>query len=1022
MCKRHGTKDAKRLLKWYLATPKMKSTTITIQITLLLLAFFTAKGINITPDNGPWAQHIAIKEQLVKPVPPSFLQDAKAAQTQEVDPIDTLTLKEKIGQLFMVSAYSNRDAVHEAALSIAVEEYHIGGLIFFQGGPGRQQQMFERLSAKAKIPLLVGMDAEWGLNMRLDSISGFQRQMTLGATLDPALVQDVGAEIGRQCRELGVHINFAPVCDINSNANNPVINSRSFGEDRFWVGKLSTAFARGLEREGVMACAKHFPGHGDTDSDSHKTLPTVNHSLARLDSLELYPFKKLFEYGIGSVMVAHLNVPAMKTDGQPATLVPNVVHNWLKDSLGFEGLVFTDALNMRGVADQFPPGTTDLMALQAGADVLLFPMDVPKAVETIVEAVRSGKLKEERINEACAKILKAKKHFIQKDAPAPFNSQAAELRMRQLRKKVAQASVTLVKNEGDILPLDPLKSSPVAIALDKDAAIVNQAIRRVAQVKAYSVDGLISPEISRALSQQKTVVVSATGSVYKRSNNYGLDAATLENLQAIANDHNVVFCWYGNPYALKAIPNKLWQQLDAVVLGYQSMVDQYAAGAEAVFGEIPFKGKLPVSINKYLPVGLGLSTGAQSLLESVKPEWVGMSSAKLAEIDRYMEAQIADKATPGCRILVLRNGKAVYNRSFGHYTYAKKVPVNENTVYDLASLTKVLSSALATMRLSERGVLDINKTLGDYLNYIPEESPYHNLVLKDIMMHQARLPGWIPFFKEFLENDSLAEMYVSKNQTADFPVEVCPGYYTKPELKDWMWNRILQEPLRSKTEYHYSDIGFYFLKEIIEAKVNMSLDRYVSSTFYQPMGLTAMGYLPLRRMRPEAIAPTEYDIAWRGTLIQGYVHDQGAALLGGVGGHAGLFSNAADVAAIMQMLLEGGVFKGKRYLDEQTVAYFTTSHASDVNENRRGIIFDKPVRDGGPGPTFDGVSFDSFGHSGFTGTLTWADPTEDLVYVFLSNRVYPSSENKKLIRNNVRSNIQKMIYEAIEKPNEARLK
>ncbi|MGB0166673.1 MAG: glycoside hydrolase family 3 N-terminal domain-containing protein [Luteibaculum sp.] len=984
-------------------------------ILLLLLATASVNAGSVSVKKN-WNQYLALKQETRAPKEPNFLQSKDPKKTAE-QILSELSTREKIGQLFMVAAYSNRDESHYAELKKMVVEYGIGGLIFFQGGPQRQLNMLNALQKEAKIPLLIGIDAEWGLDMRLDSTFGFQRQMTLGATQNPILVQDVGAEIGRQCKNLGIHVNFAPVCDINSNANNPVINTRSFGEDRFWVAKLSTAYARGMEGKGIMACAKHFPGHGDTDSDSHKTLPTVGHTLARLDSVELYPFKKLFDYGISSVMVAHLNVPAMEPSGLPSTLSKNIVKTWLKDSLKFSGLVFTDALNMKGVADAYPPGVTDLKALQAGADVLLFPLDVPKALNEIEAALNSGQLSMERLDNACLKILKAKQHFIHKKELPGLNYAADAAKVSELKKQIAEASITLLKNKNGSLPFDALTDKPISILLGDRVRGFESSLSNFSSNPVYRWENPVwSKKNGEQCGKGNQVILALGGSLYKGSSNYGFGVPQVELIQKVAENNDVHLLWFGNPYALKELPKELSAKLSSIIIAYEAIPEQFDAAAAALFGKINFNGKLPVSISSEFKAGSGLELAINENIKRIAPEWVGMSSDKLMAIDDYVEEMIEDKAMPGCQIVVLRKGKEVYHKSFGHYTYAQRTPVSQSTLYDLASLTKVLSSSLACMKLVDEGKLDIQKNLGHYLDFIPLTNPYHNLRLKDIMLHQAGLPGWIPYFKEIVSGDSSTIGLTYWEKQDGYEITIANNYYASNSVQDWMWQRILREPLRSRKDYLYSDIGFYFLKEIIERLSGEKLEDYVRLNFYQPMDLKSIGYNPLERFDMENIAPTEYDALWRKQLVQGTVHDQGAALLGGVGGHAGLFANAEDVASIMQMLLNGGSWKEKQLLKQETVAEFTRAQNKNLRENRRGLIFDKPVPDGGAGPTFNGISLSSFGHSGFTGTLAWADPQEEIVYVFLSNRVYPSSENKKLIRNNVRSKIHEMIYASIIEP------
>ncbi|WP_170227078.1 glycoside hydrolase family 3 N-terminal domain-containing protein [Luteibaculum oceani] len=979
----------------------------------LLFAFLTAQAVNEGQNSNHYREASLFRFANATNKEPGFARIQSEHWAKKV--LDTLTVREKIGQLFMVAAYSNRGPEHEAELKMQIEKYGIGGLIFFQGGPGRQLNMHKRLSKSSKLPLLIGIDAEWGLNMRLDSTYGIQRNMVLGATQNPILAQEAGAAIGAQCRALDIDINFAPVCDVNSNAANPVINSRSFGEDRFWVAKLSGAFARGMESSGVMACAKHFPGHGDTDSDSHKTLPTVGHGLARLDSIELYPFKYLFKAGVSSVMVAHLNVPAMEPSGLPSTLSSKIVHGWLKDSLNYKGLIFTDALNMKGVADAYPAGITDLKALQAGADVLLFPLDVPKAIAEIEAAILRGDIPMDRLDEACLKILKAKQHQMEQafvDTPSMEEIKSPKS-MESLRTKIAEASITLLKNEAN-LPIDPLDKDVAVIGVGRGTKPFLNVVEDLSAIPTGFAENPYSnkPLIAK-LSKRERVVLVMDGSQYKGKSNYGLGPAELGLISELAPKTKLILVWMGNPYALTEMPENLLGELKGLVLGYQDIKEQHLAAAKALLGVIPFKGKLPVTLNKQFVADKGETTSKETGFIETFPEKVGMDGIKLQEIDAYIQKQIKDKATPGCRIVVLRKGKMVYNKSFGHYTYANNQPVNRFSIYDLASLTKVLSTGLAVMKLHEEGVLDIGKTLGDYLAWIPRDSPYAKLVLSDVMLHQAGLQGWIPYFQDYIDPTPERASLVNQNASSKHPVQVAKDYFVVSEMRDSIFARILREPLRKKTDYLYSDLGFYFLKEIVETITGKPLNVYVAETFYQPMGLKSMTYLPREKFSEESIVPTEYDALWRKQLVHGFVHDQGAALLGGVGGHAGLFGSAEDVAAIMQMLLDGGSFNGQQFLKSSTVEFFTAARAKNPDDNRRGLIFDKPVRDGGPGPTFDGISFNSFGHSGFTGTLAWADPDEEIVYVFLSNRIYPSAENKKLIRNNVRSTIQEMIYEAI---------
>lgn len=976
--------------------------------------------------------------------------------------IHTLTLEQKIGQLFMVAGFS--DPKHPnydpEGMDVLIRKYGIGGIIFFQGSPVRQAQLTNRHQALSKVPLMIGMDAEWGLGMRLDSTISYPRQMTLGAIQDPQLIYDFGKEVSRQLRRLGVHVSFSPVVDVNNNPKNPVINNRSFGEDKKLVAEYSYMYMKGLQDGGVLASAKHFPGHGDTDTDSHKDLPVLPFDPARLDSVELYPYKYLISRGLGSVMIAHLSIPALdNTPNIPSTLSSQIVNGLLRKEMGFEGLVFTDALNMQGVAKFFPPGETDLRALQAGNDILLYPLSVPKAVEKIKLAVDSGLVTEDYITQKCLKILRAKEWMgLHKERKVPIKNLVNDLNNAEalaLQRRIVERSITVVKNNCNLAPVchsDNARVAVLSIGAGNDNRFA-KTIQQYAKVDVYTMDK--NPEFKQSmrlhdtLSTYDLVIAGMMGTSNKASKNFGVSNEAARIVNSIGAETNVVLSVFANPYALLTL--KDLRNVESLLVCYQddSLTRQIAA--EIVAGACTADGRLPVSAGKDFLAKEGIALQQQTRLRWVSPSYIGICSYVawsaeqsltrqnigkdqtprggaykedmmadgprkgvqagdrcFAKVDSIAKWGIAQGAYPGCRILAAKDGFVIYDKSFGHLDWDKREPVTNLTVYDLASVTKIASTTLALMSLVDRGELDVTKTLGDYLD-IPANSPYSNIVIREMLSHQAGLTAWIPFYTRTVENGAWRKDLYSTQKDPLHSAQIADGIYFLNSYRDSMWQQILATPLSSEHIYKYSDLAFYFAQQIVEKKTGESLDAYVQNRFYKPMGLSSMGYQPLKRMPRSIVAPTEMDRTWRKQHIRGYVHDQGAAMLGGVAGHAGLFGTAQDLAAVMQMLLNGGSYAGKEFLSRAVIDQFNTRYYSG---NRRGLGFDKPTSNGG-GSACSEASQSSFGHTGFTGTMCWADPETGIVFVFLSNRVNPDAENKKLQELDIRTKVQSEFYKVM---------
>lgn len=933
---------------------------------------------------------------------------------------NSLTPEQRIAQLFMVAAYSTKGADHVKTVNKLVTDYKIGGLIFFKGSPVKQANLTNYYQKNAQTPLFIAIDGEWGLSMRLDSTISYPRQMLLGAIQDEKLIAEMGDQIAEQCQRMGIHINFAPVIDVNNNADNPVINNRAFGENKENVTKLGLAYMEGMQKRRILACGKHFPGHGDTDKDSHKSLPIIPHNFNRLDSLELYPFKALIQNGLASMMVAHLYIPSLDaTENQASTLSPKIVNGLLKDSLGFEGLIFTDALNMKGVSKYYRPGEVDVKAILAGNDVLLFPEDVPVGISKIKEAIASGEITQAEIDARCLKILKAKE-WAKLDAYEPINTDELfydlnQLKYTALNRKLARSAITLIKNENNVLPLTNLaekKTAYLNIGGTSNNAF-KQTLELYADVKMIQIPRSLSAaeekKLLDACANYDQLIIGFHRTNNSPRRNFGITRQTIAIHQLLSKRQDVISVIFGNPYVLEGF-GKL-DSTKAILVGYQDTELIQEAAAQVLFGGAVPLGKLPVTASTEFPAGTGLNYAEKIRLGHVMPEEIGIQTAALNEIDKIVKQGIKKGAFPGCQVLAIKEGNVFYNKAFGHHTYNKKQEVESTDIYDLASITKIAATTISLIKLEKEGIIDIDLTLGDYLPELVDSTPYQNMVLRQMLAHQAGLFPWIPFYtKTLVEGKPNPKIYNSSKNDA-FSDRVAENMYINADYDTVMLRRITKKALIRK-RYKYSDLGYYFIKAIIEKETQTNLDEFVQTNFYQPMGLQNISYHPLKKYAKTRITPTEDDKIFRKQLVWGDVHDPGAAMQGGVGGHAGLFSNALDLGTLMYMLINDGKYAGQQILDPATITDFT--RVQFAPRNRRGAGFDKPVRSLDGGPTCDKVSLSSFGHSGFTGTLAWADPEKGIVYVFLSNRVYPNAENWLITSENIRTRIQDAIYRAAD--------
>ena len=926
-----------------------------------------------------------------------------------------MSLDEKLGQLFMVSVASNQSNQATNQIKNLIVQEHLGGVIFSKGGPVRQAKLTNEYQAASKIPLLIGMDAEWGLSMRLDSTYAFPWNMTLGAIQNNSVVEKVGYQIGKHAKRLGVHINFAPDLDINTNPNNPIIGNRSFGEDRDNVVDKGIAFVRGMERAGVLANGKHFPGHGDTAVDSHHNLPVIPFSRKRLDSLELYPFKKLIKAGLSSIMVAHLEVPALEIQkGMPSSISEQIISGLLKEDLRYEGLIFTDALNMKGVSTKGDNGSVELAAFMAGNDMLLMPENIVSAKQKLTKAYEQGKLTEERLAYSVKKILLAKyKAGLNDYRPISLNNLYEDLNSLEndiVYEEAIENAITVVKNRLDLLAIKNLNNKKIAYVKFGDSAndTFVKSLKNYANVTVVEANDISSLKIK--LKEFNLVIIGhhmSNESPWKR---YKFSSKEVNWLQEIANEKtsNLILCVFAKPYALLDI--KSFQSIDAVVMAYQNSDIAQEKTAEVLFGAIGATGKLPVSANREFPVHTGMEVKSLSRLGYSIPERVGLSSKGLEKIDEMVNDGLDSLMFPGAQILVARKGKVVYRKGFGKPTYDSSENITNDYIYDLASLTKILATLPMVMKMEEEGKIGLNNTFEELMpNY--SETEIKNVTVLKALSHYGRLPAWIPFYINTLDKDKKPSKEFYRNAPMPgFSTKVYDNLYLADAYQDSIYNRIGRQDLKSN-RYRYSDVPYYVMKKVIEDKYQQPLD-YLSTKFlYSRIGASHTGYNPLGKFDKNMIVPSEEDDYYRYGTVQGYVHDMGAAMQAGVGGHAGLFSNSNDVAKIMQMYLQDGYYGGTKFFDSRTVKKFNTCYFCE-NNVRRGVGFDKPQLEQS-GPTCGCVSRKSFGHSGFTGTYTWADPEEEIVYVFLSNRTYPSASNTLLVKSGLRTRIQQAIYDSI---------
>jgi len=895
-----------------------------------------------------------------------------------------MSLEQKVGQMIMARTYGhfiNRESDEYQRLVRLVSETGIGGLVVFQGDVFETALLLNDLQRQSSVPLLVAADFERGAAMRIRRATYFPEAMVIGATGNPDYAFAIGKAIAEEARALGVHQNFAPVADINNNPANPVINTRSFGEDKELVATMVAAFVRGTNEGCAISTAKHFPGHGDTGIDSHLDLPVLPFDRTRLDTMELVSFKRAIADDVGSIMVAHLEVPSVDSiPGLPASLSAQTVTGLLRTDLGFDGLIVTDAMEMRGILKGYSIGESAVRAVKAGVDIVLIPADETVASRAIIDAVRSGELTESRIDASVTRILSAKSHLgLDRERFSDLNAIGNLVGSNDhvtLAREVARKGITVVKNEGGLIPLRPSAGDMIGVLIVGDSEegrtdvnrpgsqLTNEAYgayflqlvrQRVPGLQVHRVNpALHKAHLDSVLAETRKYDVLVIGLYAKVRGSTGKTDLP-DNLEQMVGKYpqsgqRVFVISFGNPYILRKLPG-----VQVAMCAYSDSEVMVESAVEALFGEIGISGQLPVTIPGYAPFKQGIDI-AQSVLRKDRPTAAGFNEERLKAVDSLVLGAIRDSAFPGAQVAVVRSGVLLYDKSFGRLSYGALQPeVTSTTMYDLASLTKVVATTPAVMRLCDEGRMALDDPV---VKYIPAfvGANKASVTIRQMLTHTSGLPAHKPFYR-----------------TCTTPQEVLDSLYATT----------LVAPPGDTTIY--SDLGMMVLGRIVEAVSGLPLDRYVAKEFYAPLRMGSTMFNP-PSSSARSIAPTELDTVWRKQLVQGRAHDENAEALGGVAGHAGLFSTAGDLALFMQMMMNGGTYGVVRFLE--SVADFTKRQDA---RSTRALGWDTKTATGSSAGML--FSSTSFGHTGFTGTSIWVDSERGLGVVVLTNRIHPVRSN-----------------------------
>ncbi len=935
-------------------------------------------------------------------IPGLSAQDLKNHWVDSV--FQTLSPQEKIGQLFMIpiSSYASPGELDELKRQIKI--YHFGGLFITRGGPESHARMINQLQALSDVPMLVAINAEWGLGQTMDSTMNFQKPLVLGAVQNDSLVYATGAEIARQMKLLGIHVNFAPHADIDMPSENSSIALRYFSNDKKRVAAKSVAFMRGLQDHGIIACAKHLPSEEKNGKENTSPAETLSFDLNRLDTLDFYPYQRLINEGVGGMLTTHLHFSAEEKKGLvPASLSELFISEILKKKIGFKGLTFTEIPYLQSTSGKRRAGETELLAFSVGNDVLISPLKPREAIKKIIKAMKKNPILKSQLDASVIKILETK-HAVGLDrakiiSPDNLMSRLHSDEALLLQHRIAKAAVTLVRNASSSIPIKVLDNKhfiSLAIGEEKQNEF-NHYLSKYANLEYHSViKASDTIGLKQKLLQADVVIVSLFP-------NPLIVKEIAPFIKQLASTHEVILCNFRNP-----LMSNEFEGLSSILEAYTEEDAMPKIAAQIIFGGLSAEGVLPINTTS-LHEGQGLKTSRLDRFEYALPIEAGMDSQTLNKIKLIALEAIDSGATPGCSVLIAKQGKIVFDQSFGSLTYENNIPVNDQTIYDLASITKVAGTLQAVMFLYERGVIDINKKASLYLPELLNTNK-KDIILKDILTHQSGLFPFLLMWPQTVKGESLSHYY-STIKNENYPLQVAPNLFAAKLIQDsvWQWvlkSEMLVKPARTPYSLRYSDLGFMILHRMVEQLVNQPMEDFLSQNLYEPLGASTVGYLPLTHFPLTQIAPSEMDTLFRKSLVLGTVHDERAAMLGGVAGHAGLFGSANDLIKIGQMLLQKGNYGGHSFYKSETVELFSQKQ---FENSSRGLGWAKSADPSSPASRF--LSPKGFGHTGFTGTCIWIDPEFDLVFVFLSNSRFPDRRGK-LNRTNIRSRIQDEVYQS----------
>ena len=966
-----------------------------------------------------------------KPSPIMAVAESPAARAWADSVYNTLTERQRLAQLMCPKVATARGQKTLDQVRQLVKTEGVGSLLFTEGTAAEHAEAINLAQSLAKVPVIITVDGEWGPAMRVTDIASFPRNMALGAISDDSLIYAYGRETARQCRALGMQVNFAPVADVNSNPRNPVIGSRSFGDDPDNVSRKVIAYSRGLEAGGVQAVAKHFPGHGDTESDSHKTLPYVGRPMKDLEQLELVPFRDYVNDGLSGVMVGHISVPAIDKSGIATSLSPKT-YGLLRDKLGFRGLIYTDALGMKGAAD--PKGRNNaLMALRAGADILEC-RNAHTDINAVMAAIKSGKLKKSVIEDRCKRVL-AYKYALgltrpytvdAKEALATGNDATADAVNRNL----TAASMTCLVNKDGMLPLRDLEKRSIAVVcLGKpEGGAFPAYCRRYARCEVFNApDGVVTAAQLRQIKKHNTVIIGV----------FGHKAACKTSFHTLAKLPGAVGVLFNGPLrdASFLSPSTPCQ---AVIEAYgnTALAGEYAA--QAVFGGIRTHGRTPVAIPGIARSGEGIVL-PKTRLGYTSPEAKGYPAWLTDSIDSLCNDIIGRGGTYGIQVVVAKGNDIIIDGAYGKLD--KDGPaVNNETMYDLASVSKALGTLPGIMMAVDSGYMDIEAPISKYIPGMRRDDK-KGLLVKEFLFHETGMPPSISPYDYVFDKSTYKGKLITSRKDADHPTWIMPDAWGHKDAKlrkdlvstvrtdtfnlpiardlwgskatvDTLMNVIYGQKLRPNKNYRYSCLNFCLLKDAEERATGVPHDKWADTRLWEPLGAWSITYTPAANgFDVSNIAPTEVDTYLRRQHLQGYVHDETAAFLGGVSGNAGLFANAGDLAKICQMWLNGGTYGGDTLMSPEVVRLFTTTKSPTCH---RGLGFDKPNTERPEwSSTIDEAGPQVYGHTGYTGPVFWVDPRNDIIYIFLTNRVNPTRDSKIFNSSGIRGNIHYQILKAL---------